>query len=342
MAGHSQRWLVPYGDLSPARQLLLVWLSFLLPIAAWSVVSYVPFVWHPQVRITDPGGVSYFTKDSLVERKTFDLENAKMAAAGQPAAIGHPANPVFLPAPHEVAVAFHRGFTTPPRRTGEKWLHESLWQSVQIIAWGFAISSILGVPLGILCGTFPFFSKLTEPFVDFTRYMPAPAFGALAVAILGIYDPPKIAIIVVGTFFQQVLVIANTVRKLDPALVEAAQTLGANRREILFRVIVPGTMVDLYNDMRILLGWAWTYLIVAEYIGASSGITFFINQQAKYRIYDNVFAAIIMIGIMGFVTDRVLAVIGRQIFPWQKTAKPGLLRSLALARQRRRQEALPA
>src|SRR4029079_10145600 len=106
---------------------------------------------------------------------------------------------------------------------------------------------LLGVPLGILCGTFPFFSKITEPFVDFTRYMPAPAFGALAVAVLGIYDPPKIAIIFLGTFFQQVLVIANTTRKLDTSLLEAAQTLGANRIRLLFRVIVPGISVDLYN-----------------------------------------------------------------------------------------------
>jgi NitT/TauT family transport system permease protein len=155
------------------------------------------------------------------------------------------------------------------------------------------------------------------------------------VAVLGIYDPPKIAIIVIGTFFQQVLVIANTTRKLDTSLVEAAQTLGANRRQLLFRVIVPGIAVDLYNDMRILLGWAWTYLIVAEYIGASSGITYFINQQAKYRIYDSVFAAIIMIGIMGFTTDRFLDWLGRQLFPWQKNAKPSLLRAVLSARSRR-------
>jgi NitT/TauT family transport system permease protein len=341
MAERSHKWLVPFGQLSPGRQLILVWLSFLLPIAAWAAVSYVPFLWHPLMRITDPGSVSYFTRDSLVERKTFEAENQKAIAAGGAPADGVPANPVFLPAPHEVATAFHRAFTSPPKRKGDKWLHESLWQSIQVIFWGFTISSLIGVPLGILCGAFPLFSKITEPFVDFTRYMPAPAFGALAVAVLGIYDPPKIAIIVIGTFFQQVLVIANTTRKLDTSLVEAAQTLGANRRQILLKVITPGIMVDLYNDMRILLGWAWTYLIVAEYIGASSGITFFINQQAKYRNYDSVFAAIIMIGLMGFFTDRILAWIGRQIFPWQKTDKPGLLRMLALSKQRKPEGAAP-
>lgn len=317
-AARRRVWLKPFSDQPVAGQALLVWLSFLIPLAVWALVSYVPFLWHPLVKITDPGAVSYFRPDTLVEKKVFAAENAKMAAAGKPQAAGVPANPVFLPAPHEVVQAFYKSFTTPPRRKGEKWLHESLWQSIQVIFWGFTISSIIGLPLGILCGTFAPIARLTEPFVDFTRYMPAPAFGALAVAVLGIYDPPKIAIIFLGTFFQQVLVIANTTRKLDPSLIEAAQTLGARRPQLLFRVIVPGCAYDLYNDMRILLGWAWTYLIVAEYIGASSGITLFINQQAKYRIYDNVFAAIIIIGILGFTTDRFLAWLGVRLFPWKR------------------------
>jgi NitT/TauT family transport system permease protein len=163
--------------------------------------------------------------------------------------------------------------------------------------------------------------------VDFIRYMPAPAFGALAVAIFGIYDAPKVSIIFIGTFFQMVLVVANTTRRMDRSLLEAAETLGANRSQLLFKVVVPGTIVDLYNDLRILLGWAWTYLIVAEYIGASSGITFFINQQARYRIYDNVFAAIVMIGLIGLFTDILLAWIGRQLFPWHPNARRNLLRA---------------
>lgn len=83
-------------------------------------------------------------------------------------------------------------------------------------------------------------------------------------------------------------------------------------------MIVPGIVTDLYRDMRILLGWAWTYLIVAELIGSSSGITWFITQQARYKNFDNVYAAIIMIGIIGFTTDRVLARLGKRIFPWER------------------------
>lgn len=295
----------------------LTLMSFLLPLLIWSAVSYVPWLWHPKVEITEPGAVAYFRPGMLVDREVFDRELASLDKGLAPPA-GKPANPVYLPAPHEVARAFYTSFTTEPLRRNEKWLHESLWDSVQVIFWGFVLSSIIGVPLGILGGTYSVFARLNEPFIEFFRYLPAPAFGALAVAVLGIHQAPKIAIIFIGTFFQQVLVIANTTRKLDPALLEAAMTLGARRLSLLFRVVVPGIATDLYRDMRILLGWAWTYLIVAELIGSSSGITWFITQQARYKNFDNVYAAIIMIGIAGLTTDVFLAWLGRRIFPWER------------------------
>jgi len=322
----SLRWPAIGKDPSPRARFVLSFVSFLLPVVVWSIVSYVPFVWHPLVRITDPGAVAWFKPDLLVERAVFAEENAKVAAAHGAIAAGIPANPVFLPAPHEVARALWTAFTTRPILRGDLWLHESLWLSIQTILYGFLISSALGVPLGIVCGAYPPIARIFEPVIDFVRYMPAPAFGALAVAVLGIYAAPKIAIIVIGTFFQQVLVIANTVRRHDPALVEAAQTLGAKRSQLLLHVVIPASLADLYNDQRILLGWAWTYLIVAEVVGVSTGITFFINQQAKYRNFDNVYAAIIIIGIIGLMTDQGLAFVGRRIFPWQ-IRRPSRLRA---------------
>jgi|CZKU01.1.fsa_nt_gi NitT/TauT family transport system permease protein len=320
-------------DVPPRLRSVLFVLSFVLPLLTWSVISYVPFVWHPFVKVENPGSVSYFEPGMLVECDVFADENRTARAEGRASATGSRANPLYLPAPHEVARALYVAFKTPPRLPSEPWLHESLWHSIQVIFWGFALSSLLGVPIGILCGTFPFFSKLSEPFLEFFRYLPAPAFGALAVAVLGIYDGPKIAIIFIGTFFQQVLVVANTTRKLDPSLLEAAQTLGANRSQLLFKVVVPGIIVDLYLDMRILLGWAWTYLIVAELIGTMSGISYFINQQARYRNYQNVFAAIFIIGFIGLGCDVILGQIGAKLFPWRaaqsKTPATALFRRLA-------------
>lgn len=332
----SQSWFRPLAALSPGRSRRLWALSFVLPMLAWSVVSYVPFIWHPMMRVADAGELSWVTPGELAPRADVERENVAVRARGGRPATGTPANPPFLPAPHEVARALVTGFTTPPFRADEPWLHQSLWHSIQIIFWGFLLSSIVGVPLGIMCGALPSFARLTEPFIEFFRYLPAPAFGALAVAVLGIEDAPKVAIIFIGTFFQQVLVISNTTKRIDPALLEAAQTLGASPRHLLLRVVVPGVVADIYTDMRVLLGWAWTYLIVAELIGVSSGITFFINQQAKYRAYDRVFASIIVIGLVGLGTDLVLASLGRQIFPWLKTSRRGWFsRSVAFARRGR-------
>lgn len=314
-------WFAVRAALSPRRKLVLGIGAFVLPLLLWCAVSYLPFLWHPQMLVTQPGDVDYFQVGMRVDKEVFRDELHNMQAAGKGLPAGEPANPVYLPAPHEVLKAFYSAFTTAPEQKDAPWLHESLWHSIKIIFWGFVLSSLIGVPLGIVCGTYSSIARLNEPFIEFFRYLPAPAFGALAVAILGIHDGPKIAIIVIGTFFQQVLVISNTTRKLDYALLEAAMTLGTRRWRLISRVVVPGILPDLYRDQRVLLGWAWTYLIVAELIGTSSGITFFITQQARYQHFENVYAAIAMIGVIGLGIDLLLAWAGRHLFPWDNARK---------------------
>jgi NitT/TauT family transport system permease protein len=322
MALFSKSWTTPRVPLDKTSRIWLTFASFAIPILLWSLVSYSPYIWHPQMKISDPGDVSYFRKDSLIDKEIYYREMDKLLTkqVEEQSEVklpqGVPSNPVYLPAPHEVLTALYTAFTTPPKRSNEPWFHESLGHSIQVIAWGFFWSMVFGLPLGILAGTYESASRVIEPFTEFFRYLPAPAFGALAVAILGIYDAPKIAIIFIGTFFQMVLITANTTRKLNMALIEASLTLGCKGLSLIRRVIIPGILPDLYRDMRILLGWAWTYLIVAELIGTSSGITWFITQQARYKNFDNVFAAILIIGIIGLVTDLVLARIGKRLFPW--------------------------
>jgi len=313
-------------------------LAFAIPFALWCLISYVPFVWHPLVLVTDagdksvPGTHSYLSEGQLVDRADFAARNAELARAGARPARGERSNPIYLQPPHAVGRALYTAFTTAPEGVGDVWLHESLWQSCQVIFWGFFWSALLGLPIGILCGTFALFSRLFEPFVDFIRYMPAPVFGALAVTVLGLADEPKIAIIFIGTFFQMVLVVANTTRTIDIGLLHAAQTLGASRRQLMFHVVVPGVVPALYRDMRILIGWAWTYLVVAELIGEKSGLSAFIYQQQRYRHFDNVYAAIIIIGVAGLAIDQLLALGARYLFPWES----GNTRLARLARGVRR------
>lgn len=308
-------------ELSPKSKLLLGLGSFLIPVLIWCAVSYLPFLWHPQVQITQSGSVPYLQVDSRVDKAVFYAEAQSAVNAGAAPPQGKLVNPIYLPAPHEVAKALVTAFITPPAQPDALWFHQSLWHSIKIVFSAFFIASLVGIPLGILCGFSQTISQLTEPFVEFFRYLPAPAFGALAVAILGINDAPKIAIIVIGTLFQQILIIANTTRMVDRGLIEAGFTLGTNKMKSLFHVVIPSALPDIYRDLRVLLGWAWTYLIVSELIGTTSGITWFITQQARYQNFDNVYAAILIIGVIGLVCDVVLMKLGQHLFKWKAGAK---------------------
>ena len=301
-------------ELSPQSKILLGFGSFLIPILIWCAVSYLPFIWHPQVQITNSGSVSFLQVGSRVDKSVFYAEAQNAINTGTEPPQGNLVNPIYLPAPHQVATALVTAFTTPPAQADAPWFHQSLWHSIKIVFSAFFIASLVGIPLGILCGFSNKISQLTEPFVEFFRYLPAPAFGALAVAILGINDAPKIAIIVIGTLFQQILIIANTTRMVDRGLIEAGYTLGTNKAKSLFHVVIPAALPDIYRDLRVLLGWAWTYLIVSELIGTTTGITWFITQQARYQNFDNVYAAILIIGVIGLVCDVILMKLGQHLF----------------------------
>ena len=308
-------------ELSPQSKVLLGFGSFLIPILIWCAVSYLPFIWHPQVQITNSGSVSFLQIGSRVDKSVFYAEAQNAVNRGTEPPQGNLVNPIYLPAPHQVATALVTAFTTPPAQADAPWFHQSLWHSIKIVFSAFFIASLVGIPLGILCGFSNKISQLTEPFVEFFRYLPAPAFGALAVAILGINDAPKIAIIVIGTLFQQILIIANTTRMVDRGLIEAGYTLGTNKVKSLFHVVIPAALPDIYRDLRVLLGWAWTYLIVSELIGTTTGITWFITQQARYQNFDNVYAAILIIGVIGLVCDVILMKLGQHLFKWKAGAK---------------------
>jgi hypothetical protein len=114
---------------------------------------------------------------------------------------------------------------------------------------------------------------------------------------------------------------------VDGALLQAAQTLGASRFQLVKSVVIPAALPRLYRDMRILLGWAWTYLVVAELIGEKSGISAFLYQEQRYRHFDNVYAGIVIIGVVGLLCDQLLSFVGNFLFPWE-TGNAGLRKLL--------------
>jgi ABC-type methionine transport system permease subunit len=137
---------------------------------------------------------------------------------------------------------------------------------------GFAIAAAIGVPLGIMMGAYKPVEAFFEPFVSFARYLPASAFIPLLILWAGIGENSKLALIFIGSFFQLVLMVAVIVGTTRRDLVEAAYTLGASQSGIVRRVLLPASAPQIAEALRLVLGWAWTYVIVAEFIGAERGI----------------------------------------------------------------------
>ncbi|MGE4356452.1 MAG: ABC transporter permease, partial [Halothiobacillus sp.] len=142
-------WFSVRQPLAPRRRFVLSVMSFGIPLLIWCLVSYVPAVWHPMIKITDPGSVSYFSDGMLLNKDLFYKEQDRLEKEGKAPPQGIPANPVYLPTPGAVAAAFYTAFTTPPQRRDEKWLYQSLGDSISVIFLGFLISSLIAIPLGI-------------------------------------------------------------------------------------------------------------------------------------------------------------------------------------------------
>ncbi len=134
---------------------------------------------------------------------------------------------------------------------------------------GFIIAAALALPLGVAMGAYKPVEAFFEPFVSFARYLPASAFIPLLILWAGIGEAQKLAVIFIGSFFSLVLMISVSVGNTRRDLVEAAYTLGVTDRGLIRRVLIPGAAPEIAEILRMVLGWAWTYVIVAELIGAS-------------------------------------------------------------------------
>ena len=186
------------------------------------------------------------------------------------------------------------------------------------VVGGFAIAAALAVPLGVLMGAYKPVEAFFEPFVSFARYLPASAFIPLLILWAGIGEAQKLAVIFIGSFFQLVLMVAVTVGNTRRDLVEAAYTLGAGDRGIVTRVLLPSSAPEIAETLRMVLGWAWTYVIVAELIGASSGIGHMITDSQALLATDQIIFGIIVIGLIGLVTDFACKAFNRWLFPWAR------------------------
>ena len=199
--------------------------------------------------------------------------------------------------------------------TEYNFLHD-IGMTVWRVMGGFVLATVIAVPLGIAMGAYKPVEAFFEPFVSFCRYLPASAFIPLLILWAGIGETQKLLVIFIGSVFQIVLMVAVTVGGARRDLVEAAYTLGADGRGIVRRVLIPGAAPGIAETLRLVLGWAWTYVIVAELIGSASGIGHMIMDSQALLNTGQIIFGIIVIGIIGLISDLAFKMLNRRLFAW--------------------------
>ena len=185
------------------------------------------------------------------------------------------------------------------------------------VVGGFVLAAAVAVPLGILMGAFKPVEAFFEPFVSFARYLPASAFVPLLILWAGIGETQKLLVIFIGSVFQVILMVAVAVGQTRRDLVDAAYTLGSTDRGVVRRVLIPANAPEIAEILRLVLGWAWTYVVVAELIGSSSGIGHMIIDSQALLATGQMIFGIIVIGLIGLVSDFAFKALNRTVFPWR-------------------------
>jgi NitT/TauT family transport system permease protein len=216
---------------------------------------------------------------------------------------------VFLPSPEQVFQRLQSWFV-------DGNLLDDIGISIYRVTAGFVVSALMAVPLGLYIGSYRPVQAFFEPVVEFSRYLPAVAFVPLVLLWVGIGEGSKITIIWIGTFFQMVLMVSEDVRRVPKAQVEAARTMGANRTELVSMVVLKSAMPAIVDTLRVTLGWAWTYLVVAELVASNSGLGYAILKAQRFLQTDKIFVGILLIGLIGLLMDQLLRLFHRRAFPW--------------------------
>ncbi|MGE0238671.1 MAG: ABC transporter permease [Parvibaculaceae bacterium] len=215
--------------------------------------------------------------------------------------------PQFLPSPRAVVAAWARLFT-------EAGYVGDIGISIGRVWAAFLASAVIAIPLGILMSGYRVITAVTEPLIDFIRYLPVPALVPLTLIWLGIGEGSKITLLWIGTFFQLILLIADDARRVPKEFIETGRTLGASDTALMKDVLLRAMLPNMVDSLRVTLGWCWTYLLVAEIVASSSGIGYELWTARRYGKTPEVFAGILTIGIIGLASDQAIRMLHRRWF----------------------------
>ncbi|HET7264884.1 MAG TPA: ABC transporter permease [bacterium] len=221
--------------------------------------------------------------------------------------------PLFLPSPTAIA-------KSGAEMVGDGSLLENAGASLYVIVTGWALAVVAGVPTGILMGSFKAVEALIEPVIDFVRYLPVSALIPLLILYIGIGTAEKVAVIFIGTFFQLVLLVADVSAHVPREQIDVSYTLGASRAQVIRRVLLPATLPGVMDTLRITMGWAWTYLVVAELVSADRGLGYLILNSMRGLFTDRIFVGLFTIGGLGLGLDLLFKWLHRRLLPWSPKA----------------------
>ncbi len=223
-------------------------------------------------------------------------------------------NAVLLPGPGKVITSFGELF-------GEKDYLYDIGISLYRIVVSFLLACLLAVPLGILMGTFRRVEAFFNPLVSAFRYLPAPSFIPLLLMWLGAGEAQKLALLFLGVVWFLITLIMDYAKSLPADFINTALTLGGNRRQVLWTVVVPAMLPDILTAMRQMLAVSWTYLVIAEIVAADSGIGAMMMRAKRFVHIDEIMAGIITIGLLGLIFDILLRRLRRMLFPYLESSE---------------------
>jgi NitT/TauT family transport system permease protein len=219
----------------------------------------------------------------------------------------------FLPAPHKVAKTLVFLFFDKDVQMGSAVVVSALR-----ILKAFVLSVGVALPLGILMGSFEAVNRFFNPIVAPLRYLPITAFVPLMILWFGIDEANKVAFLFLGTVVFLLPVVVDAIRSVPDELVQTAFTLGATKRQVVTTVLIPAALPQIFDSFRVMNAIAWTYIVLAELVNSSDGIGYIMSEAAKRNKPDWSIASILVVGVIGLVTDLVIRFANSALFGWRE------------------------
>lgn len=227
-------------------------------------------------------------------------------------------SPLFLPSPQQV---IHQLISISQTGYMDATLGQHLVASLSRIAIALLAAVAIGIPIGIIMGISPTLRSILDPLIEIYRPVPPLAYLPLMIIWFGIGEGSKILLIYLAIFAPIVLSTAVGVRSVDPVRIHAAQSLGANRWQLLWYVMLPNALPEILTGLRIGLGVGWSTLVAAELIAATRGLGFMIQSAGEFLATDVVIAGISVIALVAFVLELGLRALQRRLTPWHGAKK---------------------